>query len=386
MMITLYVIAGLLVGLIVYLLLGIFHQDAKNSKHFTYVPQDSFQFVVAGQKLVRVLSHLSGPYACEEETGWKVTDQSKNPNFRQRKSLLERWLGASYVSILYPIKRVHEFTIIADKLKPESERSGKPLKDWIRTELRLVKYLLSRFTHPLHISDIELGGDKWKINLLIMMDIQITQPATVVMIYQGKALEQVDAAVRSAVINYCNNKKWTYESFLQEDNNRESELERIILELNNNSSDIKKDGLDERFGVSIKSAWVEDLELSGEQAEIAKIAQAKALEEERAKSIIAAAEGAAREIEIRAKAEATKITTIAEANRIALEKEGVGKAEAYTKIMQALKAHGLSATELQAVMADYITTGNFAKLENLTTLIIQKGEVKDKTSLIIQPK
>ena len=81
-----------------------------------------------------------------------------------------------------------------------------------------------------------------------------------------------------------------------------------------------------------------------------------------------------------------KITIIAEANRIALEKEGMGKAEAYNKIMQPLKAHGLSATELQAVMADYITTGNFAKLDKLTTLIIQKGEVKDKTSLIIQPK
>lgn len=383
MMITLYVIAGLLVGLIVYLLLGIFHQDAKNSKHFTYVPQDSFQFVVAGQKLVRVLSHLSGPYACEEETGWEVRKQ--NTGFKQALSLTEKLFGASYVSILYPIKKVHEFTVVADKLKPESERSGKPLKDWIRTELRSVKHLLSRFTHPLHIADIELGGDKWQVNLLIMMDIQITNPATVVMIYQGKALEQVDAAVRSAVINYCNNKNWTYESFLQERNDRGSELEKIILELNNNSPS-KNDGLAERFGISIQSAWVEDLELSGEQAEIAKIAKAKALEEERAKSIIAAAEGAARETEIRANAEALKITIIAEANRIALEKEGLGKAESYNKIMQALKAHSLSATEIQAVMADYITTGNFAKLDKLTTLIIQKGEVKDKTSLIIQPK
>ncbi len=385
MMITLYVIAGLLVGLIVYLLLGIFHQDAKNSKHFTYVRQDSFQFVVAGEKLVRVLSHLSGPYACEEETDWEVREQTQNKRFKRALSITEKLFGASYVSILYPIKKVHEFTVIADKLKPEAERSGKPIKDWVKTELRLVKYLLFRFPHPLYIADIELGGDKWKVNLLTMLDIQITQPATVVMTYQGKALEQVDAAVRSAVINYCNNQNQTYESFLQKDNGRGSELEKIILALNDDSPG-KSDGLAKRFGVSIKSAWVEDLELSGEQAEIARIAQAKALEEERAKSIIAAAEGAARETEIRATAEALKITIIAEANRIALEKEGMGKAEAYNKIMQPLKAHGLSATELQAVMADYITTGNFAKLDKLTTLIIQKGEVKDKTSLIIQPK
>ena len=384
-MITLYVIAAALVGFIVYLLLGIFHQDAKNSKHFTYVPQDSFQFVVAGQKLVRVLSHLSGPYACEEETGWKVTDQSRNPNFKQRLGFIERLFGASYVSILYPIKRVYEFTVVADKLKPEAERSGKPIKDWVKTELRLVKYLLFRFPHPLYIADIELGGDKWKINLLIMLDIQVTEPATVVMTYQGKALEQVDAAVRSAVINYCNHKKWTYESFLQEDNGRESELERIILELNNNSSDTKKDGLAERFGVSIKSAWVEDLELSGDQAELVKAAQVRALEEAKAAGVIAAAEGRARETIIGAEAKAKEIITLAEAQRKALEAEGAGHAQAYNDIVSAMTARGISPVDAHNVVNNFIVTGNFAKMDSLTTLIWNTGETKDKTPVIIQP-
>jgi hypothetical protein len=384
MMITLYVIAAALVGFIVYLLLGIFHQDAKNSKHFTYVPQDSFQFVVAGQKLVRVLSHLSGPYACEKETGWRVTDQSKNPNFKKSQSLLERLLGASYVSILYPIKRIHEFTVVADKLIPEAERSGKPIKDWVKTELRLVKYLLSRFPHPLYIADIELGGDKWKVNLLIMLDIQITQPATVVMIYQGKALEQVDAAVKSAVINYCNNEEWTYESFLRSHNGRGSKLEKIILDLNEDLAE-RSDGLDNRFGVCIKSAWVEDLELSGDQAELAKAAQVKALEEARAAGVIAAAQGRAKETIIGAEAKAKEIITLAEAQRKALEAEGAGHAQAYNDIVSAMTARGISPVDAHNVVNNFIVTGNFAKMDSLTTLIWNTGETKDKTPVIIQP-
>ncbi len=371
------------------LILAIFHKDAKNDRHFTYVPTGRFKMVVAGEKLIRVLSNLKG-YSCEEENSppWQVVKEGDN--FTPHQSWFEKLFGATFVSFLYPIKRVHEFTVVADKLKPEAERAGKPLKEWVHYEERLVKELLFRFPHPLYISSIELGGDKWQINLLLMLDLQITNPAIVVMIYNGKVLEQIDAAVKSAVIDYCNGYTeettlpdgskekiphlWTYESFLTANKGRGSDIENIILDLNMGSDEGRKDGLEDRFGVSIKSAWVQDLDLSEAQEELLKASKAKALQEELAKAGIAEAQGKAKQTII-----------AAEATKTALLTEGQGQAEAWSELTAALRKQGISPEEANATVKAYVESGNLAKLQRLETLVMSSGGKKTKPSVIINP-
>ncbi|MEX0910310.1 MAG: hypothetical protein WDZ73_00965 [Candidatus Paceibacterota bacterium] len=386
-----------LIGMVVFLLLAILHTDAKNDRHFTYVPTGRFKFVVAGNKLIRVLSNIDG-YSCEKDNIPPWTVQNEGSNFEPPQSWFEKMFGATFVSFLYPIKRIHEFTVVADKLKPEAERTGKPLKDWVQYEERRVKELLFRFPHPLYISDIELGGDKWQINLLLMLDLQITNPAVVVMIYNGKVLEQVDAAVKSAVIDYCNGytekvsqtetvtHSWTYDSFLTENKGRGSDIEEMILDLNKESEAKRKDGLEDRFGISIKSAWVQDLDLSEEQEELIKASKAKALQEELAKAGIAEAEGKARQTIINAEAAAKQIVLLAEANKTALMAEGAGQAEAWSKLISSMRGFGIAPDDANDTLKSYVETGNIAKLQNLTTLITSSGGKKKNPSLIINPK
>ena len=390
--ILLWVISLGLVAMTGVLVLAIFHKDAKNDRHFTYVPTGRFKLVVAGEKLIRVLSNLEG-YSCEKdntkdgEQPWQVI---KKNNFNRTESWFEKLFGATFVSFIYPIRRVHKFTVIADKLKPEAERAGKPLKDWVHYEERVVKELLFRFPHPLYISDIELGGDKWQINILVMIDLQITNPAIVVMIYNGKVLEQVDAAIKSAVIDYCNGYTkettlpdgskektphlWTYESFLTENKGRGSDIEKIILDLNKESGKDRKDGLEDRFGISIKSAWVQDLDLSEAQEELLKASKAKALQEELAKAGIAEAEGKARQTII-----------AAEATKTALLTEGQGQAEAWGELTAALCKRGVSPEEANATVRAYVESGNLAKLQRLETLVMSSGGKKKNPSVIINP-
>ena len=167
---------------------------------------------------------------------------------------------------------------------------------------------------------------------------------------------------------------WTYESFLTENKGRGSDIEKIILDLNKESGKDRKDGLEDRFGISIKSAWVQDLDLSEAQEELLKASKAKALQEELAKAGIAEAEGKARQTII-----------AAEATKTALLTEGQGQAEAWGELTAALCKRGVSPEEANATVRAYVESGNLAKLQRLETLVMSSGGKKKNPSVIINP-
>ncbi|OHA62625.1 MAG: hypothetical protein A2556_02920 [Candidatus Vogelbacteria bacterium RIFOXYD2_FULL_44_9] len=198
----------------------------------------------------------------------QVTHTVGSRGSRRNISWLEQWLGIVWISIWWPLKQVHMFEVVADKMRPDDEiASGQvPVRRQIKTDTRRTDYLRFRFPHPVLVTSVELGKDRWKVDFIIMLDVIVTNPATVVFGYKGRVLRQVDAAVSSAAIDFWNSKKFDYGKFVAEDKGPNSKFAKAILALNQSTTpNPESDGLEDRFGIKIMAAWVAVADLSPEQ-------------------------------------------------------------------------------------------------------------------------
>ena len=245
-------------------LLALLFTVAKYDMHATFVENGGFKFVVKGETLQKILDNVDDHFVDQKTHFTKGTNQSQHA--RRFVGILEKAFGIVWVSWFWPIKKIHEFEVVADKLK---EDEALPVRQRIQTELRPETYLRARFPHPVFIPDVELGGDRWKIDMIIMLDILVVNPRIVVFDYKGKVLRQVDATIRTAVMNFCSESRYNYQTFLQEEKGPESELARKILGLNESTSPNPiDDGLEERFGVELRAVWLESMDLSPDQKKL----------------------------------------------------------------------------------------------------------------------
>ena len=230
----------------------------------TRVETGGFKFLVKGESLYKVLDNLPEREGFVDQATHRVGSVGNRRNI----SWLEQWLGIVWISIWWPLKQVHQFEVVADKMKPDDEiASGQvPVRQQIKTDTRKTDYLRLRFPHPVLVSSVELGKDRWKVDFIIMLDVIVTNPATVVFGYKGRVLRQVDAAVSSAAIDFWNNRKFDYGKFVAEDKGSSSKFAREILALNQSTTpNPESDGLEDRFGIKIMAAWVAVADLSPEQ-------------------------------------------------------------------------------------------------------------------------
>ena len=244
----------------------------------TRVETGGFKFLVKGESLYKVLDNLSERDGFVDQATHKVCSRGKRRNI----SWLEQQFGIIWISIWWPLKQVHHFEVVADKLKPDDEiASGQvPVRQQIKTDTRRTDYLRFRFPHPVLVTNVELGKDRWQVDFIIMLDVVVVNPATVVFGYKGRVLRQVDAAVSSAAIDFWNNPGFDYSKFVAEDKGPNSEFAKEILKLNKSTAPgPQADGLENRFGVKIMATWVANADLSPEQDELDKAA--KAIEKER---------------------------------------------------------------------------------------------------------
>ena len=262
-----------LIGMVVsIILLGVaalvvLNTMTNTNRQATRVETGGFKFVVKGESLSKILDNLSGGLFVDQKTHQVKESGSKKEN-RRRIGFLEKNLGITWVSILWPIKKVHRFEVVADKLIEDLGPDGKelPVRERIKVSLRETDYLRHRFPHPVLVKDVELGGDRWKTDIIVMLDLAVTNPATVVFDYKGKVLNQVDAAVGAEVIDYSNEPGLTYNEFIQQDKGATSKFAGKILALNGSTSPgAEVDGLESRFGIKICAAWVPVADLSPAQ-------------------------------------------------------------------------------------------------------------------------
>ena len=335
--------------------LALLYVLSKTNRYGTRVETGGFKFLVKGESLYKVLDNLSVTDGFVDQVTHKVIPV-RGGGKKRGIGWLEKNLGISWISILWPIKRVHRFEVVADKLKTGWETGSEeiPIRQLLKTETRKTDYLRYRFPHPLLVTDVELGGDRWKVDFIIMLDVVIVNPATVVFDYKGRVLNQVDAAVSSAAIDYWNDPGFDYRAFVNTDKGLTSPFAKKILMLNKTTSPGRQlDGLEDRFGVKIMAAWVETANLSPEQKKLDDAA--KAVDEQRHLAD-------AKEHEARGK--------------MALEqKPREGIALGLKAIVENLITSGLSPEQAAQITQEEVRMGNVAK-SPLTTYVEGGGAVQ----------
>lgn len=279
-------------------LLALLYVAAKTNRWATFVETGGMKFIVRGGTLYKVLANIPGfVYDKDKEVlcdlnEIKDKEKKKEIEKKQRGGWLASWLqdrfGIFWVSFFYPLIKVHDFNIVADKLKEEIEGQRQlPLRERIQSEIRNAKgYLRHRFAHPIIIPGVELGKDRWKVDLILVVDIRVVNPTIVVFDYKGTVMRQVDAAIASAAIDYWNNipvlgsdgnpvknedgttrmVEFGYPEFVATDKGPTSDFAKRIKRLNKVTSPSPiEDGLVTRFGLEIMAAWIEMVDLSPEQ-------------------------------------------------------------------------------------------------------------------------
>ncbi len=343
-------------------ILWLLHVLSKTDRHATTVENGGFKFIVKGNTLIRVLDNLTGCFV-DIHTNVVVEDSQKGSPLpvpltgvytRRRKGFLEIILGIMWVSWIWPLKRVHEFKVVADKFKDKNVITDKklPVRQQLEVDVRDEKYLRHRFPHPVLITDVELGKDRWKIDIIVMLDIMVIKPTVVVFDYKGQVLRQVDAAVSSAVIDFCKN--LSYEKFVKMNKGTDSPFAKKILKLNDDTtSNPDPDGLRDRFGVEIRTVMMEVFDLSPEQKKLDEAAQA--VEQKRL-------EAEARIQEARGQQAYERMT-----------REGI--AEGTASMIEKLKNAGLKPEEAIRIAHEQVRMGNVAA-SKLTTYVEGNGNVQ----------
>lgn len=170
---------------------------AKEKIDFTEPVTDTYQFVVAGETCVRVINGCKN-VVINKTTGVieNVTEERRPENL----SFLRKQMGIEFYSWMYPVWRIHEFEVIADKSLPGIT----DVRAKIQKEKRFVQSLRREWQHPRNTLEVELSdGITADFHTLYM--VQVVNPEFLVFRRRAiDAIEQIDSWIDAAINNVCN--------------------------------------------------------------------------------------------------------------------------------------------------------------------------------------
>lgn len=358
---------AILAANIAVIVLFLYHA-AKKKQQASFVREATMEFVMAGERCIRVLENIKGwyykkddgvyktkvgKYKPEEKNAdnsiktpakWELEDKEitvkeaillggrghEPENLKKviRQCLRHKW-GFYWVSMFYPQKHIHKFQVIKSRLRRNTE-DGRKISEMIEVDAAPseVDHLLWRFPRAVLVSDIEFA-DRLTAGLVVLSNFQVVMPNIPVFTYKADFFPQIESLVRSTVIDYCRGVKLA--DFIQTSpiGPTSSFFAQIISQVNPR--------MITQYGVEIESSWIVEIELgdSEEQKalrakELAQLQGQAAVTKAKldAKAVVATAQGTAEATVIKAKAtaEATKLEGDAEAGVLKTKVEQAGEA------------------------------------------------------------
>ncbi len=265
------------------LLLVLMMMLGKRSAIFSEEPkQENIAFVVVGEKLVHILSNVTGHRRSEERDPsgryWIIRQRTRSAGEslgQYKKTMAKEWeesffdgvlwgtkwahkliwrrLGIRFIGWFWFQKKIHEFFISIARLKESAELpDNASLKDMIqldegdKTRVRSLRFIIPR---PVLVRDVELPGDNGKINLLLLVTFQVVIPTIPVFELKGKGfLPLLDAVINTAVTDFFakyrvtvdgKKKSLTLDRWLETARGENSPLERALRPINASPAYIK---------------------------------------------------------------------------------------------------------------------------------------------------
>ena len=381
----LIMVAVLVLLSVVPLVVLFLYHAAKKKQQASFVREATMEFVMAGERSIRILENIKGWYynrlgieekkdpvtkvvtqepskfitkvgRCSVPEGrnsdgtiktpavWVLDDPEilvkeailpGDPNHKPsswwkswRQYLRQRW-GFFWVSMFYPQTHIHKFKVVKSRLRRDSTE-GKKLSEMIEVDPTPseVDHLLWRFPRAVFVENIEFA-DRLTADLVILSNFQVVMPNIPVFTYKADFFPQIESLVRSTIIDYCRGVKLVDFITSSPIGPSSSFFAQIISQVNPE--------MIRQYGVAIESSWIVEVGLgdSEEQKalranELAKLQGQAGITTAKlgAEATVVTAEGAAKSTIIGAEATA-KATTL----------KGVAEAEVLkTKVVQAGEA------------------------------------------------
>ena len=207
------VIISILLGIIIWNL-------AKEKKFFSFVPTGEVELVVAGETFVKILNNIPKK---DVEDGILI---KRSKTYNGPLGFLEKKFGLFWIGV-YPFRKVHQFEIYKERENPNSNGDSKP-ETWIIRDKEPTKVtgLRGKFPRPVLVPNIEFE-DGIQGNLLILCELEAYKPEVPIFILNARFFELLASNIKTGVIEYCKNIKFT--DFMKVDKKNGGKMSNEII-------------------------------------------------------------------------------------------------------------------------------------------------------------
>lgn len=143
-----------------------------------------------------------------------------------------------------------------------------------------------------------------------MATFRVVNPYIPIFVYKGKFFQLLEAAIRSAVIDFCADESMTYEKFVRTEKSSGTPFSARIVDINEHSAKAPE-GIRKAFGIEVVEAWVHDFDIVPEDKQFADAARIEQIRKFEAGAAIQRAKGEAQARRLNAAAEGMRYKTLA---------------------------------------------------------------------------
>ncbi len=346
------------------LLLWLINIIATNMWQAARIPEGDYAFVVKGESLVKLITNFPNTLNNNKRMIWaRFTGKGeRGSDFNARftgytegplSALLRDLFGIFWISIFFPMIKLHRFKISVDRLKEAAEiDTTANLKDWIEYKEDEVDSLRRIFNRPTHVPEAEMT-DGSKINFVLLGDYEVIDPYPPVFLYKGKYSRIIDAAVRAAVNDWCSYRAYRHDAVGPDNSPRKALVNDAVGE-DTETSKFLTNEVNKALaitGIVCRKIYIYGYDLWAEGKTFDDAAREKEVATLRAEGIVAAAEGDAKAIELKAGAQAKR----------------------YGQIVSSLSVPGANPDVIAQTVLEILKAEQRATMTNLTTLVEGQG-------------
>jgi hypothetical protein len=272
------------------------YEASKKNLQATTVAMEEFKFVVAGESLHKILPNLKGAGLDKDD---RVTINPKmmcRTYFNPLLEFLRAKLGVFWVSIIYPLRKIHKFKIDKYRLvQGGTLPTNHQMSDLVAIEPDVEVDSLRRFIpRPTFINEVELK-DGIPVDIVVMTEYEVIIPRIPIFSLKGKFFPLLDAAIEAAVNDVGN--AVTYMQLITTPTGKGSGFSDTILKM-------VADHLERTVGIRPTSCYIVQLGLLAADQAVKDATKAQEVETLKGKGVIAAADAKAQAITLLADANA----------------------------------------------------------------------------------
>lgn len=254
----------LMLAVVIGLMIVLAYIIAKEGMQLTFIPTGEIKLIVKGESMYSMLMDIPD-HIYNKDT--KLIEENKEAyvTSRSEMSWINRKWGIYWVSIFYPLIRVHQYWFEWPKLRIAGDTEGgvapsdtvrlkkedEPGKYYyIEHRREPVSSMYFRYAYPILAEEVELKGN-FKVDILINVTIEAADPITAIFLLKGKWLSPVIAAIKGAVADYARDKdldQFRAAAKAGDDSALSMEVKKINVEVSTGEARV---GIQKAFGVKV---------------------------------------------------------------------------------------------------------------------------------------